>query len=433
MELSPLIIGIIGWGVLLLLLFLEIPAGVSLLLVGFGGILWISGAPQALHMIARATYDTSTTHLYALIPLFVFMGQLASEGGLGRELYLFASKWIGGMRGGLGMTTVVTAAGFSAVCGDNMAGAATITSVCLPEMRKYGYDDNLSLATICAGSLLSFLIPPSLGFIIYGLLAGANISALFLGGVFPGIIIALLYIILIYIICRVDSTKKPSISKATWTERLLSFKYLWGVLLLVVIVFGGIYSGFITVTEAGALGAFGALVVALIKRQLTWSRFWNAITNSTRITGMVFLLLIGAFTFAPFLSLTRIPATLVTCMGGWPTELILFFILLFFFVGGFFFESMILLMITIPLFLPLLTAAGLDLVWLGVVLIIVIIVSGITPPVGLIVYVVSGMVPEASSGGIFKTVAWFIIPVLVCAGLAIAFPQIVMFLPDLVG
>lgn len=433
MEVSPLIIGIIGWGVLLLLLFLEMPVGVALLLVSFGGIWYLRDLSSALHIIARVTYDTSITHLWSLIPLFVFMGMLAHEGGLGSDLFKTASKWFGGVRGGLAMTTTATAAGFSAVCGDNMAGAATMTSVCLPEMRKYRYDDNLSLATICAGGILSFLIPPSLGFIIYGLLANVNISALFLGGIFPGIICALLYMVVIYIICRIDPEKGPAAPKATWTEKLLSLRYTWGVLLLVFIVFGGIYSGFITVTEAGALGAFAALVVGLVKKQLNWQKFRRAALSSVQTTGMIFLLIIGAWAFAPFLSLTRIPATMVTFMGGWSPGFILLFVLAFFFFGGMIFDAAILMIITIPLFLPLWTAAGFDLIWFGVVLMLIVIVSGITPPVGLVVYIVSGMVPGASTGAIFKAVSWFILPVLLCAGLVVAFPQIATFLPKLLG
>jgi tripartite ATP-independent transporter DctM subunit len=433
MEVSPLIIGVIAWGVLLLLLFLEMPAGIALLLVSFGGIWYLRDFSQALHIIARATYDTSMTHLWSLIPLFVFMGLLANEGGLGSDLFRAASKWLGGIRGGLAMTTTATAAGFSAVCGDNIAGAATMTSVCLPEMRKYKYDDNLSLATICSGGILSFLIPPSLGFIIYGLLANVNISALFLGGVFPGIICGLLYMVVIYMICRVAPEKGPAGSKATWSERFSSLRYVWGVLLLVIIVFGGIFSGFITVTEAGALGAFAALVVGLIKGQLNWQKFRRAALNSVQTVGMIFLLIIGAWSFAPFLSMTRIPTEMVALMGGWSPGFILLFVLAFFFLGGMIFEAAILMIITIPLLLPLWMAAGFDLVWFGVVLMLVVIVSGITPPVGFVVYVVSGMVPEASSGGVFKSVIWFILPVLLCAGLVVAFPQIATFLPNLLG
>jgi C4-dicarboxylate transporter DctM subunit len=431
-ELSPVIIGLIGWFIFLLLLFLEIPAGVALLLIGFGGIWALRDLTSALHLLASVAYDSSMTHLWSLIPLFVFMGLLAAEGGLGTDLFKAASKWFGGVRGGLAMTTAATSAGFAAVCGDNIAGGITMTAVCLPEMRKYHYDDGFSLATICSGGILSFLIPPSIGFIIYGLLANVNISALFLGGVFPGIILAFLYMVVIYLICRINPTKGPAAPKATWKERFSSLRYVWGVLLLVIIVFGGIFSGFITVTEAGALGAFAALVVGLIKRNLDWQKFCRAIIGSAQTVGMVFLLLIGAWVFAPFLSLTRIPAELVTLMGGWSPGLILFAILVFFFFGGMIFEAAILMILTIPLFLPLWLAAGFDLVWFGVVLMIVVIVSGITPPVGLIVYVVSASV-KVSSGKVFKAVMWFIPPVLLCAGLAIAFPEIVTFLPNAIG
>jgi tripartite ATP-independent transporter DctM subunit len=431
MDVSPVIIGIIAWGIFLVLLFLELPVGVALLLVSFGGIWMIRDLPSALHVIARVTYDTSIVHLWSLIPLFVFMGQLANEGGLGADLFQAAYRWLGGFRGGLAMTTTATSAGFGAVCGDNIAGAATMTSVCLPEMRKYHYDDNLSLATICSGGILSFLIPPSLAFIIFGLLATVNISDLFIGGVFPGIICAIGYMVVIYIICLVDPAKGPPGPKVSWKEKFLSLRYLWGVVLLLFIVFGGIYSGFITVAEAGALGAFGALVVGLIKRQLTWKKFWNAVFGSVQTVGMVFLIFIGAWAFAPFLSLTQIPTALVTFMGGWSPWAILLFTLLFFFVGGMIFEAAILMIFTIPLFLPLWTTAGFDMVWFGVLLIVIVIVSGITPPVGLIVYVVTGMVPGSSIGGVFKTVSWFILPVLVCAGLVIAFPEIATFLPQL--
>jgi tripartite ATP-independent transporter DctM subunit len=431
MELSPVVIGIICWGFLLLLLFLELPAGVALLLVSLLGIWWIRDLSVALHIIARVAYDTSVVHLWSLIPLFVFMGQLANEAGLGSDLFKVAFKWLGGYRGGLAMTTTATAAGFSAVCGDNIAGAATMTSFCLPEMRKYKYDDSFSLATICAGGILSFLIPPSLGFIIYGLLANVNITKLFLGGVFPGIISAFLYIVVIYIICRMNPAKGPAGPRSAGKEKLVSLKYLWGVFILVLIVFGGIFTGFITITEAGALGAFAALVVGFIKGKMDWGKFWRACFNSIQTVGMVYLLLIGAWAFAPFLSLTEIPATLITFMGGWSPEFILLFVLAFFFLGGYVFEAAILMIITIPLFLPLWVAANFDLIWFGVVLMLTVIVSGITPPVGLIVYVVSGMVPEASTGAVFKSVLWFVLPILFCIGLVIAFPQIATFLPNL--
>jgi tripartite ATP-independent transporter DctM subunit len=392
----------------------------------------LSGFSSTLHMLARIPFDTSMTYLWSLIPLFVFMGQIAHESGLGSDLFKTAFKWFGGFRGGLALTTTVTSAGFSAVCGDNIAGAATMTTVCLREMRKYGYEENFSLATICAGGILSFLIPPSLGFIIFGLLTNSSISDLFVGGIFPGILLCIGYMVVIYIICRINPAKGPAGPKTTWGEKFASLKNLWGIVILIFVVFGGIYSGFITVTEAGALGAFGALVVGLAKRTLNGRNFWHALVNSVQTTGMVFLLIAGAWLFAPFLSLTQIPATMISFMQGWSPTLILLFTMLFFFIGGMFFDSTILMIITIPLFLPLWTTANLDMIWFGVSLMVIIIVSGITPPVGLIVYVVSGMVPGASSTGVFKEVSWFIIPAVACVILLLIFPQIATFLPDLV-
>jgi tripartite ATP-independent transporter DctM subunit len=432
MDIDPAIIGLCGLCLLMILLFLEMPVGIALFLVSFIGICCISGLPQACHTIARAIYDSSSVHMWCLIPLFVLMGQFAYEAGLGSDLFKGASKWFGPLPGGLAMTTTATSAGFAAVCGDNIAGAVTMTSVCLPEMRKNGYDDSLSLASICAGGILSFLIPPSLGFIIFGMLANVNITSLFLGGIVPGIIITILYIVVIYTICKINPSRGPAAPVSTWAEKFISLRYLWSVIVLVLIVFGGIYTGIITVVEAGALGAFATLVIGLANRKIRWQNFKNALKNTIKTTGMVFLLIAGAWSFAPFLSLTKIPVLIASLMSGLSPIMIVLSILLFFFVGGMVFEASILMIITIPIFLPLWTAAGLDLVWFGVVLMIVIIVSGITPPVGLIVYVVSGTTGK-SSGPIFKTASWFIIPALACVALLIAFPEIVTFLPDMLN
>lgn len=433
MEVSPVIIGIIGWIALLVLLFLEMPVGIALFLVSFVGIWCISGLPQALHVFSCVTYKTASFYLWSLIPLFILMGQLARHTGLGSDLFDAAFKWLGHFRGGLAITTIGTSTGFGAVCGDNIAAATTMTSVCLPGMRQYKYDDALSLSSICSGGILSFLIPPSLGFIIYGILANQSIGKLFIAGIFPGILCAIIYMIVIYIICRINPMKGPAGPRSTWTERLMSLKYLWGVLLLVLIIFGGIYSGFITPTEAGALGAFGALIIGLIKRRLSWRGFGAALVDSVQTVGMVFLLILGAWNFAPFLALSTIPAALIGVMEGWSPGLILLAVLAFYFFGGMIFEAVILMIITVPLFLPLWTMAGFDLIWFGVVLMLVVVTSGNTPPVGLIVYIVGGMVPEVPVDKIFRQVAPFVVGVLICAALVIAFPQIATFLPNLIG
>jgi tripartite ATP-independent transporter DctM subunit len=429
MGIDPSIIGLGGICLLLILLFLEMPVGIALFLVSFLGVSCIAGVPQACHIIARAIYDASSVHMWCLIPLFVLMGQFAFEAGTGSSLFRGARTWFGPLPGGLAMTTAATSAGFAAVCGDNIAGAVTMTSVCLPEMRKNNYDDSLSLASVCAGGILSFLIPPSLGFIIFGILANVNITSLFMGGVIPGIIIAILFMVVIYIICKRNPERGPSTAPTTWKEKFLALRYLWSVIVLILIVFGGIYTGIITVVEAGALGAFAALVIGLATRKIRWAGFKRAVMNTIKTTGMVFLLIAGAWSFAPFLSLSKIPMVVAGLMSGLHPLMIVICVLLFFFIGGMVFESAILMIITIPIFLPLWMAAGLDLVWFGVVLMVVVTISGITPPVGLIVYVVSGITGK-SSGPIFKTATWFIVPALVCVVLLIIFPQLATFLPS---
>ena len=428
---SPVTMGIIGIVILLVLFFMELPVGIAMLLVGFVGVWCIAGLPQAFHLLCSVPYKVSFEYLWSLIPLFVFMGQLSYYTGLSTDLFSVAFKWLGHFRGGMAMTTIGTSTGFGAVCGDNIAGAVTMTAVCLPEMRKHKYADTLSLGSICAGGILSFLIPPSLGFIMFGILADESIGTLFIAGIFPGILTALIYIVTIFIICRIDPKKGPAGPKFSWRERIVSLKNLWGMVLLVIIVFGGIYSGFISPTEAGALGAFAAIIVGLAKRRLTWKGFSDAILSSVETTGMVFLLLVGAFSFAPFLSLTRIPAVLVVLSSGWAPWLVLLFVLVFYFVGGLIFDSVVLMVITVPIFVPMWMAAGFNFVWLGVVVMLIVCLGAFTPPVGLVVYAVSGMVPDAPVSDIFKGVLPFIPAVLVCIALVIVFPQIAMFLPNL--
>jgi tripartite ATP-independent transporter DctM subunit len=432
LELSPVIIGILGLVILLILIFLEMPVGIALIVVSFAGIWAIKDVSVALHLLGNVTYKTSVTYLWSLLPLFILMGQFALHGGLSADLFNAFFKWLGRRRGGLALATVGTSTAFGACCSDPLAASVTLTSVCLPEMRKYKYDDALSLASICVGALLSFLIPPSLGFIIYGILANVSISELFIAGVFPGILMAILYVVVIYIMCKINPRLGPVGPGVSWMERLKSLKRLWGVLLLIVIVFGGIYSGFISPTEAGALGAFAAFVIGIIKRKLNWKGFSTAILDTVASSGMIFLLLIGAWLFAPFLSYTRIPAMLINVVGAWSPNIVLLFVLAFFFLGGMIFDSVILMIITIPIFLPLWIVAGFDMVWFGVILIIIVVLGNITPPVGLVVYVVAGLVPEVPITRIFKSILPFIPAVLIAIGLVIAFPQIALFLPNLI-
>lgn len=433
MDFSPPVIGLIGIIFLLVLLFLKMPGGIALLLVSIGGIWAASGLPQAMYILANATYKTSTTYVWSLIPLFILMGNISYQTGLGKDLFECARKWVGHLPGGLAVTAIGASAGFGAICGDNIASAVTMTSVCLPEMRKNKYADSLSLGAICAGGILSFLIPPSLGFILYGILTNTSISDLFMAGVFPGILTALLYVVVIFILSYRNPALGPKGPYINWKQRFLSLRQLWGILILVVIVFGGIYSGFITATEAGALGAFGSILVGVFKRTMSWNGFRLAVNATIGTTGMIFLLVIGAWVFAPFLSMCNLPQTLAGFMANWSPWIIIIAILIFYFLGGLIFESTILMIITIPIFLPLLTAARIDLIWFGVCLMLIVVLGGNSPPVGLIVYATAGMVKDVSVGTIFKGVLPFIPAVIVATILVLLFPSIATWLPTVLS
>lgn len=428
------LIGCGGWALLLGLLFLGVPVGVALILVSFAGICVLQGFSQAVTLVSRAIFNTSITHLWSLIPLFVFMGYLANELRIGENLFQVASKWFGHVKGGLLVTTLVTSAGFGAVCGDNMAAGATMTSVCFPELRKYKYDESLSLAAISSGALLSFLIPPSLGFIIYGLLANVNIGALFLGGIFPGLICTGLYAITVYWLCSMKPTLGAPVERSSWKERIKSLSKAWVLFALVALIFGGMYSGIFTITEVGALSAFLVGMVGVLTRKIGFSSLLRAISATIDTVGMIFLLVAGAWCFAPFLSMTTLPQLLANVMAKWPVWAIILCILSFYFFGGMIFEAALLMIITIPLFMPVLQSANIDLLWLGVMIMVIVIASGITPPVGLVVYVVSGvasgMSSSVSSARVFRMCFVFLPSLCLCALLIYFFPWLATWLPN---
>jgi C4-dicarboxylate transporter DctM subunit len=431
MEVSPVIIGVISLIGFLVLLFLEVPLGIALVAVSFFGMWAIAGFTQALGLFQIIPFKIASNYIWSLIPLFIFMGLVAFQSGLGADLYYVVSKWLGRIPGGLAMTTVGASAAFGAVCGDITAASVTFASVALPEMRRYKYDDSLAVASIVAGGLLSFLIPPSLVFVIYGLMTGLSIGALFLSGFIPGTILTILYIIAIYIVVRMKPALAPAAASATWSERFRSLPKLWGTALLVFLVFGGIYSGFITPMEAGGLGAVAAVIVGLVKRQLKWRNFNAALTESVKITGFLFFLFIGTFMFAPFFAITTIPASAVEFMLAIHPIAALIAIIIFYFIGGLFIDSLVLLLISLPPMYPIVVACGWDPIWFGVIMVLMLDLGSITPPVGMMVYIIGGVVPDVPAWNIFKAITPFSIAILVLVFMLILFPQIATFLTNL--
>lgn len=401
---NPETIGVIGIAIMLVLMFLGMPIGVTMAMVGVAGLITLTGTEKAFYMFGMTAYRTSATYMLTVLPLFILMGILASYGGLSRDAFNAANKWVGHLPGGLAMATVGGCSAFAAVCGDAIATAATMCTVALPEMRKYNYADQLSLGTIACGGMLGFMIPPSIAFIIYALVTEASIGTLFIAGVLPGLLIAFLFVVAIYIACRLNPTLGPAGPRASWRERGAAFYQVWGTLLLFVLVLGGIYGGIFTPTEGGATGAFGALVIGIAKRQLNWKNFTASLTETAGLTGMILLLIIGAMIFNYFIAVTEIPFSLARFVGGLPLPpiLVMSAILVIYIILGFFIDIIPTLMITLPVIYPILSSKGIDPIWFGVLCVLTIMIGMITPPVGVVVYAVGGLVKDVPLFTIFR-------------------------------
>ncbi len=428
---SLAMVGILGIVLMLVLMFLRMPLGVAMAMVGFAGLSYVTGFNQGLSTFGITAYRTTSEYVLTVLPLFILMGTLASHAGLSRDAFGAINKWLGHLPGGLAMATVGGCTGFAAVCGDSIATAVTMCKVALPEMRRYNYDDRLSLGTIACGGMLGFMIPPSIAFIIYAILTEVSIGSLFIAGILPGLLIALLFIAAIYIVCRLNPRLGPMGPKTTWKGRFGSLYHVWGILVLFLLVLGGLYGGIFTPTEAGAVGAFGALVLGLGKRQLTWKGFTEAFAETGRLTGMIFILIIGATVFNYFLAITELPFELARFIGGLaiPPIMIMSAMLVMYIILGFFMDIIAAMMITVPIIYPALLAMGIDPVWFGVLVVVTIMIGNVTPPVGIVVYAVGGIVKEVPLFTIFRGVWPFLFAMLAALIILVAFPQISLLLP----
>ena len=429
---SLVTIGIIGIVIMLALMFLKMPVGVAMIMVGFAGLCCVTGFQPGISSFAMAAYRAATDYILTVIPLFIVMGILAAEGGLSTDAFYAANKWLGRLSGGLAMAAVSGCAAFGAVCGDSIATAITMSQVSLPEMRKYGYNDQLSLGTLASGGLLGFMIPPSIPFILYAVLTEISVGSLFIAGVFPGLLVTLLFMAAIYIVCRLNPSMGPLGPKISWKEKFGAVYRVWGILLLFILVMGGLYGGFFTPSEAGAVGAFGALVLSLAKRRLTWKSFTRALSSAGQLTGMIFLLIIGATVFNHFLAITEISLHLASWIGSLtvPSVVIVLAILMMYLVFGCFIDIIAVMMITVPIFFPIIVARGIDPVWLGVLIVLMMMIGQITPPVGIAVYAVSGLVKDVPMYTIFRGVLPFVFAMVIAMIILVIFPEISLILPS---
>lgn len=427
---TPLEYGIVGCVILLVLLFTSMPVAFALISAGLIGFSLIVSPSAALSMVVADLYDTFSSYSLSVIPLFVFMGQVAFHAGISRRLFKAAYTWIGHLPGGLAMATVGACAGFGAICGSGPATAATMASVALPEMRRYGYSDELSSGTVASGGGLGMLIPPSVVFIVYALMTEQSIGDLFLAGIVPGIMIALLFCGSIYIRCSVNKKLGPPGPRMGWGARFRSLGNVVETVILFVVVIGGMFIGLFTPIEAAAIGAAGSLVVAMVKRKLTLPMLKQILLETVRTSSMVFFIVAAAVVFGRFLAVSQIPFYL----AGWFTQLplpgwgVMFLIILFFLVAGCFIDALALILLTIPIFYPVILELGFNPIWFGVMVVVITQMGVITPPVGVNAYVVSGIERDIPLQSIFRGALPFLLMLLVAAVILVFIPGLTLLL-----
>jgi C4-dicarboxylate transporter DctM subunit len=426
-------IGIIGIIVLVVLLYSKMPVGFAMGFLGLIGFSYVVNFDAGLNLLARDVWDVFSSYNLTVIPLFVFMGQIAFHAGISRRLYDSAYVLLGHRRGGLAMTTVGACAAFSAICGSTNATAATMATVALPEMKRYGYDMGLATGTVAAAGSLGILIPPSVIFIVYGILTEQSIGKLFAAGILPGILLCFLFLLTIHLRVRKNPSLAPPGPKSSVREKFRSFAGILETLLLFALVMGGIFFGLFTPTEAAAVGAFMTLLIAMIRKQLYWKGFIQSLADSTKISCMIMVIVTGAVIFGHFMAITRIPYLLADYVSSLPLppHAIIGVIILVYLVGGCFMDALAMIMLTIPIFFPVVQALGFDPIWFGVVIVLITEMGVITPPVGINVYVVYGVARDVPLEKIFRGVFPMLIALLVCNLLLILFPQIALWLPSL--
>jgi tripartite ATP-independent transporter DctM subunit len=428
---NPTIIGTLGIIVMLLLMALRVPIGVSMGVVGFFGFAYMNGWSAALSLLGLVPYSTVSSFTLTVIPLFVMMGHFATMAGLSQELYDTANRWFGHFRGGLAMATVVACGGFAAICGSSLATAATMGGIALPEMRRVGYHPKLATGCVAAGGTLGILIPPSVIFLIYGFLTEQSIGKLFLAGIGPGIVLVMLFILTISVVTWIKPSLGPPAARTPFLERLSALRRVWSVIALFLLVIGGMYLGVFTATEAAAMGAFGAFLFAVARRKLTWRSLMTALIDTATTTAMILAILIGAIILGYFMAVTKVPMALAAFFSGLPVSpaLVMVCIMITYVILGGLMDSLAMVLLTVPIFFPVIQALGFDPIWFGVILVILVEVGLITPPVGMNVFVISGMSKDVSIQGVFLGTSPFLIAMGILLALLMVFPDLALFIP----
>ncbi|MBF0389986.1 MAG: TRAP transporter large permease [Desulfamplus sp.] len=433
---NPTTVGVIGIIIMVAMFMTKMPVAYVMTMVGFVGFATLISFEGALNLLPSNFYESFISYDLSTIPLYVLMGQLAFNCGISRKLYNTAYTFLGNTKGGLAMATVASCTAFGSVCGSSPATAATMATVGMPEMRRFGYSDSLAAGSVASGGGLGMIMPPSIVLIIYGILTQQSIGALFVSGIFPAILMTFLFIIAIYINCKIYPEDGPQGEKFTISQKLKSVKDLIDTLAVFILVMSGLFWGFFTPTESAAVGVFGVIAVALIRKELTWRGFVKSLYETMLTTCMIMFLIAGAVVFGKFLAVTRIPFEMATWVGQFdlPPYMIMGIIVGIYFVGGCFMDSLGLIMLTIPVFYPVVINLGYDPIWFGVIIVLVTEMGVITPPVGINVYVVYGVsqnvVGDIALESIFKGIFPFLVATIIGIMILMMFPNIVLFLPN---
>ena len=427
--------GLIGLAAMLVIAFLRVPIALAMAIVGIVGYAYMRDWNWTVAFAIAQTkiYETGRNYTLSVVPLFILMGSFTTRAGMSQELFRAAYAFIGHLRGGLAMATILACAGFGAICGSSIATAATMAKVAYPSMKRFGYSDALATGAIASGGTLGILIPPSTIMVIYGVFTETNIGKLFAAGVLPGILAAALLCVAVAYVTWRDPKAGPPGERATWRERWLALRDIWAVAALFLFVMGGIYGGAFTATEGAGMGAFGAMAFALWRRALSWRALYGCLVESARTTAMLFMILIGALMFAEFVNITTMPNDLKRFVDRFNVHpiLVVAAICAIYVILGTAMEELSMILLTMPVFFPVVMHLGFDPIWFGILIVVVVEIGLISPPVGMNLFVLKTLIPEVSTGTVFRGVTPFIVADVVRLAILIAFPAISLWLPSL--
>lgn len=425
---------LIGLAALFALLLLGIPLGFAMITVGFVGYGLLRSWPAAMAMVNQQILDIGMGFGLSVLPLFILMGVFVARSGLADDLYECCNRWMGHFRGGLSMATIVSCGGFAAVSGSSLATVATMAKVAIPSMRRYKYADSFATGTVAAGGTLGMLIPPSTALIVYGILTETDIAQLFAGGILPGLLTIVLYVAVVKAVNVFAPHWGPEGPRADWRARFRALSRIGGVVLLFILIMGGIFIGVFTPSEAGAVGAAGALLFATARGKITWSVLLSSLIEAVRITAIIFIVLFGSLVLNQFVNVAGLPRAMASMILDWQfsVTVTLLIIIVMFLVLGTVIDGLAILFLTAPIFVPIIAALGLDLIWFGIFMIMLIEVSLITPPLGLNVFVMKSMLPDVPLTQIYKGILPFVAADVVRILLVAMVPGIVLWLPELI-